>query len=92
MGKNTRFTNASVSKTSGYFKSGVEKGSFGKRGLFRKVHFSRDFPENLELLEVLENPQTLVNKGESEPFSREILENIEILESLEIPPAKRPLL
>ena len=34
--------------------SGLEKGVFWKRGLFRKVHF-------LEILEILENPQTLEN-------------------------------
>ena len=49
-------------------------------GLLRKVHFL----ENLEILEILENPQTLENKGESDHFSR-------VLEILEIPPAKRPL-
>ena len=62
---------------------GSEKGVFWKRGLFRKVHF-------LEILEILANPQTVENKGESGPFSRD-LENLEILEILEIPPVKRPL-
>ena len=56
----------------------------GRRALleeasFRKVHF----------LEILENPQTVENKGESDHFL-EILENLEILEILEIPPVKRP--
>ena len=63
--------------------SGSEKGVFWKRGLFRKVHL-------LEILENLENPQTVENKGESDHFL-EILENLEILEILEIPPVKRPV-
>ena len=37
------------------------------------------------MLEILENPQTVENKGESDHFL-EILENLEILEILEIPP------
>ena len=56
------------------------KGVFWKRGLFRKVHF----------LDILENFQTVENKGESNHFL-EILENLEILEILEIPLVKRPL-
>ena len=68
-------------------RSGSEKGVFWKRGLFRKVH------ENLvkEILGILENRQTLENKGESDHFL-EILESLEILEIPEILPAKRPLL
>ena len=58
--------------------SGSEKGVFWNRGLFRKVHF----------LEILENPQTVENKGECD-HPLEILENLEILE---IPPVKGPLL
>ena len=46
--------------------------------------------ENLGILEILENPQTVENKGESD-HSLEILENLEILEILEIPPVKRRL-
>ena len=46
--------------------SGSEKGVFWKRGLFRKVH-------SLEIPEILENPQTLEDKGESDHFL-EILE------------------
>ena len=46
------------------FLSASEKGVFWKRGLFRKVHFL----ENLEILEILENPQTVENKGESDHF------------------------
>ena len=61
----------------------------GKRGLFRRVHFL-GILENLEILEILENPQTVENKGDSDHFL-EILENLEILEILEISPAKRPL-
>ena len=38
--------------------SGLEKGVFWKRGVFRKVHFL-EILENLEILEILENPQTL---------------------------------
>ena len=67
--------------------SGSEKGVFWKRGLLREVHFL-DILENLEILEVFENPQTLANKGESDYF-REILENLEILEILEISPVKK---
>ena len=47
--------------------------------------------DNLEILEILENPQTVENKGESDHFLLEILENLEILEILEILPAKGPL-
>ena len=67
--------------------SGSEKGVFWKRGLFRKAHFLK-IVENVEILEILENPRTVENKGESDHFL-EILENLEILE---IPPVKRPLL
>ena len=63
-----------------------KRGSFGKRGLFRKVHFL-EILENLEILEILESPQTVENKGESEHFL-EILENLEILEISY--PVKRP--
>ena len=69
--------------------SGSEKGVFWKRGLFRKVHFL-EILENLEVLEILDNPKTVENKGESDHFL-EILENLEILEILEIPRVKRPL-
>ena len=58
--------------------SGSEKGVFWKRGLFRKVH----------ILEILENPQTLENKGEPD----HLLKNLEILEIPEIHAVKRPLL
>ena len=65
------------------------KGVFGKRGLFRKVHFL-EILENLEILEFLENPETVENKGESNHFL-EILQNLEIVEILEIPfSAKTP--
>ena len=47
--------------------------------------------ENLEILEVSRDPQSVENKGESVHFV-EIIEKLEILEILEIPPAKRPLL
>ena len=53
--------------------SGSEKGVFWKRGLFRKVHF----------LEILENPQSVENEGESN-HSLEILENLEILAIREV--------
>ena len=52
--------------------SGSEKGVFWKRGLLRKVHF-------LEILEILENRQTVENKGESDHFL-EILEDLENLD------------
>ena len=53
---------------------------FGKRALlekgsFQKSPFSRDL-ENLEILEILENPQTVENKEESDHFL-EIPENLE---------------
>ena len=69
--------------------SGSEKGVFWKRGLVIKVHFL-DILENLEILEILESPQTVENKGDSVHFL-ESLENIEILEILEICPVQRPL-
>ena len=68
--------------------SGSEKGVFWKRGLCRKVHFL-EILDNLEILEILKNPQTVENKGESD-FFLEILENLENLEILEIPPVKDP--
>ena len=52
---------------------GFGKRVFWKRGLFRKIHFL----EILENLEILDNPQTVENKGESDPFL-ETLENLEI--------------
>ena len=52
--------------------SGSEQGVFWKRGLFRKVHFLEvhflEVLENLKILEILENPQTVENKGESDHF------------------------
>ena len=50
----------------------------GKRGLFRKV---LEILENLEILEILKNPQPVEKKGEYAHFL-EILENLEILETL----------
>ena len=61
------------------FESDSETGVFWKRGLFSKVHFL-EILENFEVLEILESPQTLENKGESNHF----------LEILEIPPVNRP--
>ena len=66
---------------------------FGKKGVFEKELFqksalsekSREFSR-----EILENPQTVENKEESDHFL-ETLENSEILEILEIPPVKKPL-
>ena len=43
-----------------------QKGSFGK-GCFQKSHFL----EILENLEILERPQTVKNKGQSQSFSRD---------------------
>ena len=60
--------------------SGSEKVFFWKRGLFKKVLFL----ENLEILETLENPKTLENKGKPNHLL-EILENSEILESEKTP-------
>ena len=54
------------------------KGVFWKRGLFRKVCFL-EILENLEILEILENSQTV-------DHFLEIQENLEILE---IPPVKK---
>ena len=65
---------------------GFRKRGLLERGLFRKVHFL-EIRESLEILEILENPQTVENKGECEHF----LEILEILKTLEIPPAKRSL-
>ena len=58
----------------------MEKGSFQKS----------PFLEILEKEEILENPQTVERKGESDHFlcTLEILENPEVLE---ISPVKRPL-
>ena len=64
-----------------------KKGSFGKA---EKSKFFLEILENLGILEILENPQTVENKGESDHFL-EILENLEILEILEIPSVRRPL-
>ena len=50
---------------------------FGKWGLFGKVHFLEIRVENLEILEILESPQTVENKGESDHF----LEILEIAKS-----------
>ena len=50
-----------------------------EKGLCRKVHFL----VILENLEILEDPQTLENKAESDHFL-EILENLEILEILDL--------
>ena len=54
-----------------------------KKGLFRKIRLA-EIPENLEILEILENRQTLENKGESDHF----LDNLGILET---PSSKRSL-
>ena len=59
---------------------------FGKRGLFRKVHFL----EILENLKILEKFLTVEKNGEYDHFL-EILENLESLEILEILPVKSPL-
>ena len=58
---------------------------FGKRGLLEKGSFQKS--PFLEILEILENPQSVENKGESDHFL-EALENLEILEILEISPVK----
>ena len=52
--------------------SGLEKGVFWKRGLFRKVHCLETL-EYLGSLEILENAKTVENKGESDHLL-EILE------------------
>ena len=52
------------------------KGFFWQRGLFRKILFLKI----LEKLEILEKPQTLENKGESDHFL-ETLENLEFGDS-----------
>ena len=48
-------------------------------GSFQKCPLQVDFLENLEILEILEHPQTVESKGESYHYL-EILENFEILE------------
>ena len=55
-----------------------------KKGLLEKESFQKS-PFSIEILEMLENPQTLENKGESDylPEILEIPENFEILEILE---------
>ena len=68
---------------------------FGKRGLLEKGSSQKspnflEILENLEILEILKNPQAVENEGESDHFL-ETLANLEILEILEIPPTKRPL-
>ena len=59
------------------------KGSFGKGGLFKIVHFLENLPEILENLEILEVPQSVEHSGEYDHV-------IEILEFLEISPVKKP--
>ena len=73
-------TRTRIHMSNGISVSGSEKGVFWKRGLFRNVHFLVIL-ENLEILEIIENAQTVENKGELDHF----------LEILEIPPVKRPL-
>ena len=73
----------------GYPGGRVRKRGLLEKGSFQKSPFSRDSRE-LEILEFLENSQTVEKKGDSDHFL-EILENLEILEILEISPAKRPL-
>ena len=73
-----------------YYQNQLASFGFGKRGLLekglsQKSPFSRAFRE----LEILENPQPVENKEESD-HCLAILENFEILEILEIPPAKDP--
>ena len=53
------------------------EGVFWNRGLFRKVNFL-EIPENLEILEFLENPHTVEKTGEAD-HCLEILETLEIL-------------
>ena len=69
--------------------SGSEKEVFLEKGSFQKNPFLETL-ENLAIVEIVENPQTLENKEESDHFL-EILESLEILEIRESPPVKRPL-
>ena len=70
--------------------SGSEKkGSFGKEVFSEKSVFL-EILENLAILEILENPQSVEHKGDSDHFL-ETLETLEILEILDISQAKRPL-
>ena len=66
--------------------SGSEKGSFGKGVFSEKFIFYIILENFFEILEILESPQSVENKGGSDLFL-EILENLEILE---IPPVKDP--
>ena len=66
-----------------------QKGSLGK-GVFPEKILLPEILENLVILEILENPQTLENEGESNEFL-EILKNLEILEIPEIPQTKKTL-
>ena len=62
-------------------------GSFGKGGLLEKGSLQKN-PFS-RALEILGNPQTVENKGESF-HSLKILENLELFETLDIPPVKTP--
>ena len=46
------------------YKLGSEDGVFWKRGLVKSIHFL-EILENIELVEILETPQNVENKGES---------------------------
>ena len=76
-----------MSQSTSSQRSASEKEVFWKSGLFRKVVFL-EILGTVEKLEILENRQTVENKGESDHS----LEILEILEILGIPPVKRPLL
>ena len=84
---NVGFSRRATEKSSRRLTS--EKGGLLEKGSFQRSPFL-DILENLEILEFLENRQTVEKKGENDHFL-EILENLEILEIVEIPPMKRPL-
>ena len=65
-----------------------KKGSFGK-GSSQKSPLSRDSRES-EILEIVENPETLENKGKADHFSTDPAE-VRGFRDSEIPQLKRPL-
>ena len=75
-----------VPSVCGWPSVGFGKVFFLERCLFRKVHFLEILVQNVEILEILKNPQSVENKRESDHVL--VLENLEILE---IPPVRRPL-
>ena len=72
------------------FQSGSEEGVFWKGGLFKKAHFL-EIRENVEILEILENPQTGENKGETGHFLQNSRESRDFRDSRDSSSEKTPL-